>query len=40
MRSERYEPLTVPFALHLHRQLFYYAGGRGGYLMSDENRRV
>ena len=37
MRSERYEPLTVPFALHLHRQLFYYAGGRGGHLKTDEN---
>jgi Fic family protein len=37
MRSDRYEPLTVPFALHLHRQLFYYAGGRGGHLKTDQN---
>ena len=37
MRSDRYEPLTVPFALHLHRQLFYYAGGRGGDLKTDQN---
>lgn len=37
MRSELYEPLTVPFVLHLHRQLFYYADGRGGHLKTDEN---
>lgn len=37
MRSESYEPLTVPFALHLHRQLFYYADGGGGRLKTDEN---
>lgn len=37
MRSDRYEPLTVPFVLHLHRQLFQYADGRGGYLKADEN---
>ena len=37
MRSESYEPLRVPFALHLHRQLFYYAGGGGGHLKTDEN---
>jgi len=37
MRSDRHEPLAVPFALHLHRQLFQYADGRGGYLKTDEN---
>jgi len=37
MRSDRYEPLTVPFVLHLHRQLFRYADGRGGHLKTDEN---
>jgi Fic family protein len=37
MRSDSYEPLTVPFALHLHRQLFYHADGRGGHLKTDEN---
>ncbi len=37
MRSKTYEPLTVPFALHLHRQLYYYADGRGGNLKTDEN---
>jgi Fic family protein len=37
MRLDRYEPLTVPFVLHLHRQLFQHAGGRGGYLKSDPN---
>jgi Fic family protein len=37
MRPDRYEQLTVPFVLHLHRQLFYYADGRGGHLKTDEN---
>lgn len=37
MRSNRYDELTVPFVLHLHRQLFYYADGRGGHLKTDEN---
>lgn len=37
MRSTKPEQLTVPFILHLHRQLFYYADGRGGHLKSDEN---
>jgi Uncharacterized conserved protein len=31
------EPLTVPFVLSLHRQMFAYSGGRGGYLKTDEN---
>ena len=37
MRLGRYEPLSIPFVLHLHRQLFEHAGGRGGYLKTDEN---
>ncbi len=37
MRLEHYEPLSVPFLLHLHRQLFQHAGGRGGYLKTDPN---
>jgi len=37
MRLNRYEPLSVPFLLHLHRQLFEHAGGRGGYLKTDPN---
>jgi Fic family protein len=37
IRVESHEPLTVPFVLHLHRLLFQYAGGRGGYLKTDEN---
>lgn len=37
MRLDRYEPLSVPLVLHLHRQLFEHAGGRGGYLKSDPN---
>lgn len=37
MRLDHYEPLTVPLLLHLHRLLFQHAGGRGGYLKTDEN---
>ena len=37
MRLDYYEPLSIPFVLHLHRQLFEHAGGRGGYLKTDEN---
>ncbi|HWM62789.1 MAG TPA: Fic family protein [Solirubrobacterales bacterium] len=37
MRLETYEPLTVPFVLHLHRLLFAHSGGRGGHLKSDQN---
>lgn len=37
MRLETYEPLSVPFVLHLHRLLFHHAGGRGGNLKSDQN---
>lgn len=37
MRLDSFEPLSVPFVLHLHRLLFEHAGGRGGYLKTDEN---
>jgi len=37
MRVDSYERLTIPFILHLHRQLFYYADGGGGHLKTDEN---
>jgi len=37
MRANRTERLTVPFILHLHRQLFMYADARGGHLKTDEN---
>jgi Fic family protein len=37
MRLDHYESLSVPLALHLHRQLFAHAGGRGGYLKTDPN---
>jgi len=37
MRSARLEPITVPYVLHLHRQLFRYTDGGGGRLKSDQN---
>jgi Fic family protein len=37
MRMEAFEPLSIPLILHLHRQLFEHAGGRGGHLKTDEN---
>jgi Fic family protein len=37
MQASISEPLTVPYVLHLHRQMFVYSGGRGGYLKTDEN---
>lgn len=37
LRLDAYEPLSVPFALHLHRLLFRHVGGRGGYLKSEDN---
>lgn len=36
MRQGRFEALTVPFLLHLHRTLFHHAGGRGGHLKGEE----
>jgi Fic family protein len=40
MREDSHEALAVPFGLHLHRQLLYYGGGRGGYLKTDQNMIV
>ncbi len=37
MRRADFEPLSVPFILHIHRQLLQHVGGRGGYLKSDDN---
>src|SRR5690349_15796584 len=37
MRAGTPEPLTVPFVLHLHGQMYAYSGGRGGYLKTDDN---
>lgn len=37
MRLQAYEPLTLPFVLHLHRLLFAHSGGRGGNLKADQN---
>jgi Fic family protein len=37
MRLDSYEPLSVPFVLHLHRLLFAHSGGKGGSLKTDEN---
>jgi Fic family protein len=36
-RATAYEPPTVPFVLHLHRQLFQHTNGRGGHLKTEEN---
>src|SRR4051794_21034923 len=36
-RREEFEPLSVPYVLHLHRLLFAHSGGRGGHLKSDQN---
>lgn len=37
MRLDRFEPLTIPFVLHLHRMLFGHTDGRGGHLKTDQN---
>lgn len=37
MKTGEPETLTVPFVLALHRQMFAYSGGRGGYLKTEEN---
>lgn len=37
MRAGASEQLSVPFLLHLHRELFKYSDGRGGYLKTDPN---
>ena len=36
-RRDSYEPLSVPFVLHLHRLLFAHTGGKGGALKTDQN---
>lgn len=40
MRTASQEMLSLPFILHLHRELFKYSDGRGGYLKRDENQIV
>ncbi len=37
MRTETLEPVTLPYVLHLHRQLFRHANGNGGHLKTDDN---
>ena len=37
MRLEKYEPLSAPLLLHLHRLLFKHLDGRGGHLKTDQN---
>jgi Fic family protein len=37
MRATTLEPITVPYILHLHRELFRYAGGLGGQLKTEQN---
>jgi Fic family protein len=37
MRLDSYEPLSIPFVLHLHRLLFNHTDGRGGQLKADQN---
>src|SRR3990172_11976423 len=37
MKAASLEPITVPYILHLHRQLLGYTEGPGGHLKSDQN---
>lgn len=37
MRATTFEPISVPFVLHLHRELFGYTEGGGGRLKSEQN---
>jgi Fic family protein len=37
MRATTLEPITVPYILHLHRQLFGHTSGGGGQLKTDQN---
>lgn len=37
MRPDSYEPLSIPFVLHLHRLLFDHTDGNGGHLKADQN---
>ncbi len=37
VRLDTYEPLTIPFVLHLHRLIFSHSDGHGGHLKTDQN---
>lgn len=37
LRTTKLEPVTVPYILHLHRQLFRYTDGGGGRFKEDDN---
>ena len=37
MLATALEPITVPYILHLHRQLFRYTAGGGGQLKTEQN---
>lgn len=37
MRADSLDAPTLPFILHIHRQLLRHVGGRGGYLKTDDN---
>ena len=37
MHATTLEPITVPYILHLHRQLFRHADGAGGQLKTEQN---
>lgn len=37
MRTVTLEPISVPYILHLHRQIFRYTDGGGGQLKTDQN---
>lgn len=37
MRLDRYESLSIPFVLHLHRLIFSHVDGRGGHLKREQN---
>lgn len=37
MRTVKLEPITVPYILRLHRQIFRYTDGGGGQLKTDQN---
>lgn len=37
MSTDTFEPLSIPFVLHLHRLIFVHTDGRGGHLKSDQN---
>ena len=35
---DRRDPPTVPFALHLHREIYRHTDGRGGYMKEEDNQ--